>query len=76
MNLRRETLKQKNHISKLEKSNDMYKERLLCKICMNVDVDRMLLPSGKMICHECVTKISGVCPFTRKRVESVIRLYF
>jgi hypothetical protein len=43
---------------------------------MNVDVDRMLLPSGKMICHECVTKISGVCPFTRKRVESVIRLYF
>ena len=35
-----------------------------------------LMPSGKMLCKTCVGKISGVCPFTRKRVDSVIKLYF
>ena len=76
MDLRRETLKQQKTIQALEVSNDAYKERLLCKICMNADVDRMLMPSGKMICKGCVTKINGLCPFTRKNVDSVIKLYF
>jgi hypothetical protein len=74
--LRRETQHQKKEIRKLSTENEAYKDRLLCKICMSSDVDRMLLPSGKMICRGCVNKINGVCPFTRKSVEKVIKLYF
>ena len=74
--LRRETKKQKIALKKLQNDNETFKDRLLCKICMVADVNRMLMPSGKMICSGCVGKITGVCPFTRKRVDSVIKLYF
>jgi hypothetical protein len=76
MELRKETRGQKKEIRKLSSENEAYKDRLLCKICMSSDVDRMLMPSGKMICRGCVNKIHGVCPFTRKKVDSVIKLYF
>ena len=74
--LRRETKAQKSQIQHLNTENENFRDRLLCKICMVTDVDRMLMPSGKMLCKTCVGKISGVCPFTRKRVDSVIKLYF
>ena len=76
LTLRETTSKQENQIAQLKKENSGLRDRMLCKICMVNDVAKIILPSGKLLCGERVSRIHGVCPFTRMRVNNIVTVHF
>jgi hypothetical protein len=74
--LRDTTARQEARLAQLTKENADMQDRMLCKICMAREVQKIILPSGKLLCGECVGRIRGVCPFTRRPVNGIETVHF
>ena len=48
-------------------------DAFICKICMEREVNRFIIPSGKLICDECATNLRGICPFTRRGITGLVQ---
>ena len=63
----------------IKKEKELYSQRVadafICKICMEREVDRLIVPSGKLICEECTSSLRGLCPFTRKRITQFVPFF-
>ncbi|CAN6481782.1 unnamed protein product [Victoria cruziana] len=45
-----------------------------CRICLNNEVDMMIIPCGHVLCHRCSSAVSR-CPFCRLQVSRTHRIY-
>ncbi|XP_031495485.1 uncharacterized protein LOC116261037 isoform X2 [Nymphaea colorata] len=45
-----------------------------CRICLNNEVDMMIIPCGHVLCHRCSSAVSK-CPFCRLQVSRTHRIY-
>ena len=50
-------------------------DAFICKICMEREVNRFIIPSGKLICDECATNLRGICPFTRRGITGLVQFF-
>ena len=59
----------------LETDSQRVADAFVCKICMERDVNRSIIPSGKLICAECANNLRGLCPFTRQRITGFVPFF-
>ncbi|EFJ19830.1 hypothetical protein SELMODRAFT_152901 [Selaginella moellendorffii] len=45
-----------------------------CRICLNSEVNSLLVPCGHVLCHSCCSSLSR-CPFCRQFVTSIHRMF-
>jgi Zinc finger, C3HC4 type (RING finger) len=58
---------------RLEETLEGVRAHFCCGICMENTVDRVLVPSGQLICAECLGRLrTQQCPFTRMPITSVV----
>lgn len=50
-------------------------DAFICKICMEREVNRFIIPSGKLICDECAASLHGICPFTRRQITGLVQFF-
>jgi hypothetical protein len=62
-------------MEKLQAENRRLKDSILCKICMDAEVNTLFLPCGHLVCcDKCAPKISE-CPICRVGIRGSIRTY-
>ena len=58
-----------------ENENQQIKEAPICKICMDNEVDLVLLPCGHLIsCVNCAHKLKD-CPVCRQFIKRIVRTF-
>ncbi|XP_057820319.2 uncharacterized protein LOC131033191 isoform X2 [Cryptomeria japonica] len=45
-----------------------------CRVCLNSEVDTMLIPCGHVLCQRCCSAVAR-CPFCRRQVSKAPRMY-
>lgn len=62
-------------VEKLQKENESLKDKQLCKVCMERDVEVIFYPCKHFVCcSSCGTGLS-LCPICRKQIASVDKVY-
>ena len=56
----------------LETENMQLKENMLCKICMEVDFNTVLLPCSHLICCDNCAKRINFCPICRSKIKATV----
>ncbi len=62
-------------IHKMESDAKRVNEAFLCSICMENQVNRSIIPSGKLICQRCSQNLRGICPFTRQPITGFVPFF-
>lgn len=62
-------------VEQLQKENESLKEKQLCKICMEEDVEVIFYPCRHLVC--CASCGTGIreCPICRSPIQSVDKVY-
>lgn len=45
-----------------------------CRVCLNSEIDTMLVPCGHVLCQGCCSAVAR-CPFCRRQVSKALRMY-
>jgi sacsin len=83
LTLRQELSAAKMSHNALETRVDQYEidatrvaEAFTCTICMESEVNRTIVPSGRLICSNCANGLrGGTCPFTRQRITGFLPFF-
>ena len=83
LSLRKELSTAKRSQQTLEARVDQYEsdatrvaEAFTCTICMVNEVNRTIIPSGRLICSNCANGLrGGTCPFTRQRITGFLPFF-
>jgi len=62
-------------VERLQKENESLKDKQLCKVCMEEEVEVIFFPCKHFVCcAACATGLS-VCPICRKQIASLDKVY-
>ena len=73
--LQTSNLEYQERFQQMEKDAKRVSEAFLCNICMENEVNRSIIPSGKLICEGCSQNLRGTCPFTRQRITGFVPFF-
>jgi len=45
-----------------------------CRVCLNSEIDTMVIPCGHVLCQGCCSAVAR-CPFCRRQVSKALRMY-
>lgn len=61
--------------SSLEDENRQLKDKILCKVCMERDVEITFIPCGHLcVCEKCSRHVKK-CPMCRNHIRGLVKTY-
>ncbi|GAQ81216.1 hypothetical protein KFL_000740170, partial [Klebsormidium nitens] len=64
-----------SRVCEAQREVEAAKSAWTCKVCLGEEVTSALVPCGHLFCTTCGVGVGGRCPFCRRPVSSILRIY-